>query len=56
MTRELLRAVLLCTGCWLLVLLPAPTELRAQTGFDRPGGDYTSFSVRGGDPAACAER
>jgi hypothetical protein len=56
MTRELLRAVLLCTGCWLLVLLPAPAELRAQTGFDRPGGDYANFPVRGGDPAACAER
>jgi hypothetical protein len=28
----------------------------AQTGFDRPGGDYTSFTVRGGDPAVCAAR
>lgn len=26
----------------------------AQTGFDRPGGDYTSVPVRSGDPAACA--
>ena len=28
----------------------------AQVGFDRPGGDYTSFSLRSGDPAACAQR
>ena len=27
-----------------------------QAGFDRPGGDYTSFPVRGGDPALCAAR
>jgi hypothetical protein len=28
----------------------------AQSGFDRPGGDYTSFQLRNGDPAACAQR
>ncbi len=28
----------------------------AQTGFDRPGGDYTRFQVRSADPAACAAR
>jgi hypothetical protein len=28
----------------------------AQVGFDRPGGDYTSFSLRNGDPAQCAAR
>ena len=49
MTRKLLRAVLLCAGCWLPVLLLAPpARVWAQTGFDRPGGDYTSFPVRGG--------
>jgi hypothetical protein len=26
----------------------------AQVGYDRPGGDYTSFVVKSGDPAACA--
>lgn len=26
----------------------------AQEGYDRPGGDYSSFVVRSGDPAACA--
>jgi hypothetical protein len=28
----------------------------AQTGFDRPGGDYANFVLRLGDPAACAAR
>jgi len=28
----------------------------AQTGFDRPGNDYTSFAVNSGDPAVCAKR
>jgi hypothetical protein len=28
----------------------------AQVGFDRPGGDYTSFPLRSGDPAQCAAR
>jgi PAN domain len=28
----------------------------AQVGFDRPGGDYSSFSVRAGDPMVCALR
>jgi hypothetical protein len=28
----------------------------AQVGFDRHGGDYTSFAVRSGDPALCATR
>jgi hypothetical protein len=29
---------------------------RAQVGFDRPGGDYSSGPVRGADPATCAAR
>ena len=29
---------------------------RAQSGFDRPGGDYTNASVPSGDPAVCAAR
>ncbi len=33
-------------------LVPA----RAQTGFDRPGGDYMNFVVRSGDPAECGNR
>jgi hypothetical protein len=37
-----------------LIALSAPA--RAQAGYDRPGGDYFSFAVRAGDPAACAAR
>jgi PAN domain len=28
----------------------------AQSGYDRPGGDYASAPVGGGDPAVCASR
>ena len=37
---------------FMLAIMPA----RAQVGFDRPGGDYTSFPVRTGDPALCSLR
>ena len=43
--------------CGLAVaLLAAPVPGAGQTGFDRPGGDYTSVAERSGDPAACAGR
>jgi hypothetical protein len=29
-------------------------SVHAQVGYDRPGGDYRTFAVRNGDPAACA--
>jgi hypothetical protein len=48
-----LRILLLCFA--VAALLPG-TEVRAQSGFDRPGGDYTSFPIRSGDPAICAAR
>src|SRR5882672_318881 len=38
----------------LLAVLASPAQ--AQLGFDRRGGDYTSFAVRGSDPASCAAR
>ena len=44
-----LAALLLAT-----LLLASPAQ--AQSGFDRRGGDYTSFQVRTGDPALCAGR
>lgn len=39
-----------------LWLLAAAAPARAQVGFDRPGGDYSSFQVRTGDPVQCALR
>ena len=40
----------------LVACLLAVAPARAQTGFDRPGGDYSNFPVRSADPAACAAR
>jgi hypothetical protein len=53
--RRLLRFFsisLLCLALMIVVLVPA----RAQSGFDRPGGDYARFVVPSGDPAVCAAR
>jgi hypothetical protein len=52
---QAMRALCLITAC-LFALLAGPLDAHAQIGFDRPGGDYTSFPVRSGDPAACAAR
>jgi hypothetical protein len=46
-----LRRLILCV---VAILAAAPAY--AQTGFDRPGGDYLNFAVRSGDPAVCAAR
>jgi hypothetical protein len=40
----------------ILALLAGAAPARAQLGFDRPGGDYASAPVPGGDPADCASR
>jgi PAN domain len=42
--------------CSVLAVPAFPGEGQAQTGYDRPGGDYTNFVIRSGDPAACALR
>lgn len=39
-----------------LGLLLAAGPARAQVGFDRPGGDYSNFPIRTGDPVQCALR
>ena len=41
-----------CSSLVALAVIPA----RAQTGFDRPGGDYARFTVPSGDPAVCSAR
>jgi hypothetical protein len=47
----------LFVGCAVLVSALAAVALaRAQSGYDRPGGDYTSAPVASGDPAVCAAR
>ena len=40
----------------LLAVMSSVTPALPQVGYDRPGGDYASASVTGGDPAACAAR
>lgn len=51
-----LRTVLRCAGLIVLLGLAAAAPGRAQTGFDRYGGDYANFVVRSGDPSVCALR
>lgn len=41
---------------WLVPMVIVITSARAQSGFDRPGGDYARFVVPSGDPAACVAR
>jgi hypothetical protein len=43
-------------GASMAVALLTSGPAHAQVGFDRPGGDYTSFVVKSGDPAVCAAR
>jgi hypothetical protein len=43
-------------GVLVLIVLAAAAPARAQSGFDRRGGDYLSFQIRNGDPAVCAAR
>jgi hypothetical protein len=38
------------------VAAAASAPASAQSGYDRPGGDYASAPVPGGDPAVCAAR
>jgi PAN domain len=39
-----------------LIGLAAAGPARAQSGYDRRGGDYLSFHIRNGDPTVCAGR
>jgi hypothetical protein len=39
-----------------LVIFAGAGQVAAQVGYDRRGGDYTTFPVRNGDPAICATR
>mgnify|MGYP000005730777 CR=1 FL=1 len=39
-----------------LAALAASGTAQAQSGFDRRGGDYSSFQIRNGDPNVCAAR
>jgi hypothetical protein len=47
-----LRTLIFCLAAFLVTASP----VGAQSGYDRHGGDYSSFSLRSGDPAVCAAR
>ena len=50
------RALLAGLAALVLQAVAAIAPAAAQTGYDRPGGDYASAAVPGGDPAVCASR
>ena len=52
MKRALLLSFALVAAAALCGIAPAA----AQSGYDRPGGDYASAPVPNGDPAVCASR
>jgi hypothetical protein len=54
--RHLMRKAARLLGAAMLVLLAMAGTAQAQLGYDRPGGDYASFTIRSGDPAVCAQR
>lgn len=51
-----MRLIVIAIGLLALAAVGLSTPARAQSGFDRRGGDYTSFQVKGGDPSVCAAR
>jgi hypothetical protein len=51
-----MRFILVLSGLLALAAAGLSAPAQAQSGFDRRGGDYTSFQVKGGDPAVCAAR
>src|SRR4029077_97562 len=57
--RRMVRAVIVSIAVWLAAAAGwaiAAAPALAQSGFDRPGGDYANAAVPNGDPAVCAAR
>jgi hypothetical protein len=50
------QAIIFALAAVIAVALGRITAGFAQTGYDRPGGDYTSAPVANGDPMVCAAR
>jgi PAN domain-containing protein len=50
------RALIFALAALTALTLPRVGASLAQTGYDRPGGDYTSAPVANGDPTVCAAR
>jgi hypothetical protein len=56
MVRADLRPLVSLIGALALAVVALTGAAQAQTGFDRRGADYTSFTIRNGDPEQCAAR
>jgi hypothetical protein len=50
------RALIVAIAVLALAAASGSGPLYAQSGYDRPGGDYASAPVASGDPAVCATR
>ena len=50
------QAIALGLAALIVIAIGRVTTGLAQTGYDRPGGDYTSAPVANGDPTVCAAR
>ena len=51
------RCRLIVTSLTVIFAMSTPWHIvQAQVGYDRPGGDYRTLTIRSGDPAACAAR
>ena len=51
-----MRYLVILGGVLVLIAAAPAAPARAQSGYDRRGGDYLSFPIRNGDPAVCAAR
>jgi hypothetical protein len=57
LAERMMRYWLIPTLFWIVAAVCAPpAPAWAQLGYDRPGGDYASVTIRSGDPALCAAR
>jgi hypothetical protein len=53
---ERIGALIVVLAACFAITLGRVTASLAQSGYDRPGGDYTSAPVASGDPTTCAAR
>ena len=56
MKRALMVVVTVLLAAAAVGMASAVETASAQSGYDRPGGDYASAAVPNGDPAVCAAR
>jgi hypothetical protein len=52
----MMRALIVATAILVSAVAAQVAAVHAQSGYDRPGGDYTHAPVVNGDPAVCGRR